>query len=80
MKTERKDSSEKAEGKMEKSSDNSAGYLMEELYYSHLLNLLFDHGSESAELRINRKIRTNKKTKKGNKIIDKNNKIKRSKK
>lgn len=55
--------------KMKKPSNNSYESVMDELYYSHLLELLFDHGSGNARFKENQK---NGKTKKPiNKITKK---------
>jgi hypothetical protein len=47
---------------LKKTPNNSYESVMDELYYSHLMELLFDHGSGNAQFKENQKKRKIKRT------------------
>lgn len=61
MKNRNKSSLAKGTKNIKKLSNNSYETVMDELYYSHLLELLFDHGSGNIEFTENQKKKNNKK-------------------
>lgn len=67
MKNRNKSSLAKGTKNINKLSNNSYETVMDELYYSHLLELLFDHGSGNIEFTGNQKIKNNKKPTNNNK-------------